>query len=80
MDERYEIQARTVERRAGTILRDETRLAVAESAGAALELAREFAAEGFQAWVYAVCAQPGRTAPVYRSVTHLHPATRGPAA
>ena len=37
-------------------------------------------AEGFQAWVYAVCAQPGRTAPVYRSVTHLHPATRGPAA
>lgn len=73
MDERYEIHGRIIERRSGVILRDETRLASAETLDAAGATARTFADDGMVVWVFEVRWETGRVGPTYRTVARHQP-------
>jgi len=73
MGDRYEIEGRVVEWRAGMVVRDESRHATAGSIDAATAVARSFVDDGMVTWVFAVRWERGRVAPTYHTVEHLNP-------
>lgn len=77
MTKKYEIQGRILERAGRKVVRDEVRLAVAETLDDAVRSAQAFVADGFTAWIFAV--EPGsQTTPVYRLLDTLRPAPSQP--
>jgi hypothetical protein len=79
MSERYEIQARLLQRRDGLVVRNESRLARAYTLAEAKRAARDWSADGFTVWIYRVDPGDG-VRPNYHSVQRLEPgsATPGP--
>jgi hypothetical protein len=72
MSERYEIQARLLQRRDGLVVRNESRLARADTLAEAKRAAKGWSADGFTVWIYRV--EPGDgVRPVYHSVERLEP-------
>lgn len=68
----FEIQGRLIEHRDGVRVRDDVRLARADTRDDAVRLADALRADGFTVWVYRV--EPGcGTQPVYRTVDVLEP-------
>ena len=79
MSERYEIQARLLQRRGGLVVRNESRLARADTLAEATRTAKGWSADGFTVWIYRVDPGDG-VRPIYHSVQRLEPeaATLGP--
>ncbi|MGH3566620.1 MAG: hypothetical protein ACRDRH_11435 [Pseudonocardia sp.] len=75
MSAHFEIQARLLERRDGTYVRDEVRLARANTLDNAVRSARTFTADGFTVWIYRVEPGSGMT-PAYHLARTLHPKQR----
>ncbi|MCY7341508.1 MAG: hypothetical protein LH603_06575 [Pseudonocardia sp.] len=72
MSGHYAIQARRIRRRNAAPVRNEVRLARADTLPDARAAAHGFHADGFTVWIYRV--QPGeRTAPHYQHVETLRP-------
>lgn len=72
MSERFEIQGRRRNRSGGGPVRDESRLARAETLDDALKAANGWADEGFTVWVYRV-EQGNGVSPIYHSVHTFRP-------
>jgi hypothetical protein len=73
MKNHFAIQGRLIERRNGVRVRDDVRLARADTHDDATRVADTFSADGFTVWIYRVEAG-STTQPVYRSVDVLEPA------
>jgi hypothetical protein len=72
MSERYEIQARLLQRRDGLVVRNESRLARADTLAEAIRAAKGWSADGFTVWIYRVDPGDG-IRPIYHSVERLEP-------
>lgn len=68
----FEVQARLIEHRDGVRVRDEVRLARADTHDDAMRLAHSLVADGFTVWIYRVQRGSG-SRPVYRTVDVFRP-------
>lgn len=68
----FEVQARLIEHRDGVRVRDEVRLARADTHDDGVRLAHSLVADGFTVWIYRVQRGSG-TRPVYRTIDVFRP-------
>ncbi|MGI5128584.1 hypothetical protein ACQEVB_17370 [Pseudonocardia sp. CA-107938] len=66
MGDRFQVQARLMRRRNGTVVHDETRFVETGTVEDAQAVARRWTGEGLTTWVYALDRVAGRT--VYRAI------------
>jgi len=74
MGQRFEVQARVLQRDGQRIVRDEVRLATSDSLADVTATAVALVAEGFTTWIFAVHRNDGRT-PIYRLIDTRRPET-----